>query len=86
LQPLPVEGDRDMTQSARQGAPWFLWPFAALWDLLAFVLKLTGRLVAAVIGLVLMIVGVLVTLTVVGAPVGVPLFVVGLLLLIRSLF
>lgn len=75
-----------MTTNARKRTPWFLWPFAALWDLLAFVLRLTGRVVAAVIGLVLMIVGVLLTMTVVGAPVGIPLGVLGFLLLLRSIF
>ena len=44
-----------------------LWPFEALWRLVAFILELTGRLVAVVLGLVLIIVGVLVSLTVVGA-------------------
>ena len=75
-----------MIQPARHSAPWFLWPFAALWDLLAFMLRLTGRVLAAVIGLVLMIIGIVVILTVVGAPLGIPLFVLGLLLLIRSIF
>ena len=75
-----------MTQPTRHSAPWFLWPFAALWDLLAFILRLTGRVVAAVVGLALMILGIVITITVVGAPVGIPLFIVGLLLLIRSIF
>lgn len=73
-------------QPARQSAPWFLWPIAALWDLLAFVLRLTGRLVGVILGVVLMVLGGVVTMTVVGAPVGIPLFVLGLLLLVRSLF
>jgi hypothetical protein len=75
-----------MSSSARSNAPWFLWPFAALWDLLAFVLKLTGRLIAAILGLALMAVGVLLTTTVVGAPVGIPILILGFLLLIRSVF
>lgn len=37
--------------------PWFLWPFKALWDSLACITKMTGRLVAAVIGLAIMITG-----------------------------
>lgn len=71
---------------ARESAPWFLWPLAALWDLMAFVLALTGRVMAALIGLVLMIIGVVLTLTIVGAPVGVPIAILGLLLVVRSLF
>ncbi len=74
--------------SERQGRkpPWILWPFVALWDLLAFILKLTGRLVAAVLGLVLMIVGLVLTVTLIAAPVGIPLIIFGFLLMVRGLF
>ena len=34
-----------------QNTPWLLWPFKALMDLIEGIIKLTGRLVAAVIGL-----------------------------------
>ena len=66
--------------------PWFLWPFVALWDLLAFILSLTGRLVAAVLGLVLMIVGIVLTVTLLAAPMGIPLIILGFLLMLRSIF
>jgi hypothetical protein len=46
----------------------------------------TGRLVAAVLGLVLMIVGVILTVTLIAAPVGIPLGLFGLLLMLRSIF
>jgi hypothetical protein len=65
---------------------WFLWPFAAVWKFLAFVLALTGRVLLAVLGLGLMAVGVVLTITVAGAPIGVPIAVLGLLLMIRSIF
>jgi hypothetical protein len=63
-----------------------LWPFIALWDLVAFILGVTGRLVGATIGLVLMIAGIVVSLTVVGAIIGIPLAIFGFLLMVRSLF
>jgi len=75
-----------MARTARHTVPWIFWPIAAVWDLLAFVLRLTGRLVAGVIGLVLLMGGVLLSFTIVGAPLGIPLAIVGLLLLFRSLF
>ncbi|HEX9795357.1 MAG TPA: hypothetical protein VGA52_00050 [Anaerolineales bacterium] len=62
------------------------WPIVALWRLLSWILSLTGRLVAAVLGLVLMIAGFVLTVTVLAAPVGVPLMVVGILLVFRALF
>jgi hypothetical protein len=70
----------------RHRTPWILWPLAATADTLAFILKLLGRLLTAVIALLLLAIGVLLTLTVVGAAVGIPLACLGFLLLIRSLF
>lgn len=74
-----------MTNTQRN-TPWYLWPFVALWDLLAGIIKVTGRLIAMLLGLVLMIVGVALTLTVVGAIVGVPLLIFGFTLAVRGLF
>ena len=65
---------------------WLLWPFVALWKLVAGIITLTGRLVAAILGLVLMIVGLIVSLTLIGAIVGVPLIIFGFLLILRGFF
>jgi hypothetical protein len=70
----------------RKKTPWFLWPFVALWNLVAWILQLTGRLVAAILGLVFMIVGAIVTVTVVGAVIGIPMIIFGFLLMLRSIF
>jgi hypothetical protein len=66
--------------------PWFLWPFVALWRLVTGIIEVTGRLVAAVLGLVLMIVGVVISLTIIGAIVGIPLIIFGFMLMIRGFF
>lgn len=66
--------------------PWFLWPFVALWRLLAGILTLTGRLVGVILGLVLVIAGFAISLTIIGAIVGIPLIILGLLLIVRGLF
>ena len=66
--------------------PWFLWPFKALWDLVFWIISLTGRLVAVVLGVVFLIVGIILTVTVVGAIVGIPLGLFGLLLIVRGLW
>jgi len=55
-----------MTTHAKHHIPWYLWPFAAIWKLLAVIVELTGRLVAMILGIVLIIVGVLVSLTITG--------------------
>lgn len=66
--------------------PWYLWPFWALWKLVSGIVEFTGRIVAVVLGLVLMIVGIILTVTVIGAVVGIPLVILGLLLTLRGLF
>lgn len=66
--------------------PWYLWPFVAIWKLLAVIVEMTGRFVAMVLGIVLIIVGVIASLTIIGAIVGVPLAIIGLLLFFRGMF
>lgn len=73
------------TQTKRQ-ISWFWWPFVAIWKLLATIVEITGRFVAMVLGIVLVVVGVLISLTIIGAIVGIPLALVGLLLFLRGLF
>jgi hypothetical protein len=72
--------------TTKRNVPLLLWPFYAIWRLIALIIEITGRLVGAVLGLVLMIAGVVLTITIVGAIVGVPLIVFGLMLTVRSLF
>jgi len=75
-----------MTTQSKHPVPWYLWPFVALWRLLAVIVELTGRFVAMLLGIVFMIVGVIVSLTVIGAIVGIPLALIGFLLFIKGLF
>jgi hypothetical protein len=79
-------GDRKMTTKEKHHVPWYLWPFWAIWRLLATVVELTGRFLAMVLGLVLILAGVLVSLTVIGAIIGIPLAIIGVLLLLRGIF
>jgi hypothetical protein len=65
---------------------WIAWPFKVFWHLNATIVRLTGRMLAVILGAVLMLVGVLVSLTVVGAIIGIPLAVIGLLIILRGLF
>jgi hypothetical protein len=75
-----------MTTAQKRHVPWYLWPFWAVWMLVTTILEMTGRFVAIVLGLVLMLVGVLVSLTIIGAIVGIPLAIIGFLLVIRGIF
>jgi hypothetical protein len=78
--------EAQMTTETKSRIPWYLWPFAALWKLLAVIIEMTGRFVAMVLGIVLIVVGVIVSMTIIGAIVGIPLAVIGLLLLLRGIF
>ncbi|PKO14699.1 MAG: hypothetical protein CVU39_13295 [Chloroflexi bacterium HGW-Chloroflexi-10] len=66
--------------------PLLLWPFWAIWKLVIGIIEITGRLVGAILGLVFMIVGVVISLTVIGAIIGIPLIIFGFMLMVRSLF
>jgi hypothetical protein len=65
---------------------WLLWPFTMIWSLFTFLLELIGRLTAGILGLILMVAGIILTITVLVAPLGIPMLILGLLLILRSLF
>ena len=75
-----------MSKHHHHHIPWYIVPFWAIWKLVVWIIEITGRLVGAVLGLVFMIVGVLMSLTVIGAVIGIPLAIFGLLLMLRSIF
>jgi hypothetical protein len=62
------------------------WPFVAIWNLIAHIVTLTGRLIAVVLGLVFVLVGVILTVLVIPAPIGIPLLLFGILLVVRGLW
>jgi hypothetical protein len=62
------------------------FPFVLVWRLLETLIGVTGRLVLVLVGLSLLVVGGVLTVTVIGAILGVPLVLLGLLLLIRAIF
>jgi hypothetical protein len=75
-----------MTETHKKHIPWILWPFWAIWKLVLGIVAASGRLVAVLLGLVFLIVGAVLTWTVVGAIIGIPLIIFGLLLMVRGLF
>lgn len=75
-----------MSAKSERKIPWFFVPFVALWDLIAWIISLIGRLFAAILGFVFLLVGIILTVLIVTAPIGIPLVIVGLLLLVRSIF
>lgn len=69
----------------KQKIPFLLWPFWAIFQPVLWILKLTGRLVGAILGLVIVIVGVVLTITVIGAVIGVPMVLLGVMLMVKAL-
>ncbi|HEX9508499.1 MAG TPA: hypothetical protein VF947_08825 [Myxococcales bacterium] len=66
--------------------PWFLVPLVFPFLFVGWVLKLTGRFVGALLGSTLLMLGIVLSLSVVGAIAGIPIAFLGILLMIRSLF
>lgn len=62
------------------------FPFILIWNFIEFIIKITGRLLAVILGFVLMIAGITLCVTVVGALIGVPLIVLGTVMIIRGFF
>jgi len=75
-----------MRNGEARRVPPLLWPLVVPWRLVAALLKLTGRVVGAVVGLALMTVGIILCFTGIGLPLGIPLAILGLLLMLRSIF
>jgi len=72
--------------SNRRRTSILLLPFIIVWSVISFFLRLTGRVIGAVLGLVFMIAGIVLSVSMVAAPIGIPLAILGFLLMLRSLF
>lgn len=74
------------TAAAKRRTPILLWPIILAWRLVTYIVKLTGILLALVLGVILMFVGWILISSILGAVIGVPLFLLGLLLTVRALY
>jgi hypothetical protein len=63
-----------------------LRPFIWIWNFIAYIVMLTGRVLAVVLGLLLILVGGILTVTLIGAIIGIPILIIGVLLVIRGLW
>lgn len=70
----------------KRKVPILLWPFWAILQLTLWILRLTGRLIGAILGLVILFMGVLLSITLIGAIIGIPLILLGVMLMIKALF
>ncbi len=65
--------------------PCLLYPFWLIWRFIIGIIKLIFRIIGVFIGVILMIIGGVLTLTIIGAILGIPLIFLGFKLLLRSL-
>lgn len=63
-----------------------LLPYTILWYLGIWTIKLLGRLISFILGVFLIIIGIVLSLTLVAAILGIPLIFAGLSIVLRSLF
>ena len=75
-----------MSANAFQRTPVVLWPVVAAWKIITKLVALTGILIALLVGFVLMVVGVTLSMTVVGAVVGLPLLFIGVMITLRAIY
>jgi hypothetical protein len=78
--------EEKMTEHNKKRVHWLLYPFWLIWRLVIWIIEATGRLIGAILGLVITILGIILTITVVGAIIGVPLIILGIMLMVRSIF
>ncbi len=64
---------------------WLIPPLLLFWKLIGAVVALTGRKLAMVIGVVLVVLGFAFSLTIIGAVIGIPMMLIGVILLVRAL-
>lgn len=69
-----------------EGCACLLWPVAAIWHLTRSCLGVIVRFGFILAGFLLMVAGVLVSLTLVGVILGIPMMLLGLLLMIKGIF
>ena len=62
-----------------------LLPFLLLWRLACALVKMIGRLAAIALGVVLIVVGLVLSLTILGAIIGIPMMILGVMLLTCAL-
>lgn len=62
------------------------WPFKMLWSFVGVVFLAIGKLMSLLLGILITVVGAILSATLVGAIVGIPLVILGVTMMIRSLF
>jgi hypothetical protein len=70
----------------KRRVPLLLWPFYAMMQLVIWILKVTGRLLGFLLGVVMIVVGIVLCATLIGAILGVPLVILGGMLAFKSIF
>lgn len=75
-----------MASNAFRNTPVIFWPVVAVWKIITKLVELTGILIALLVGFIFMVVGVTLSMTVVGAVIGIPLLFIGVMITLRAIY
>ena len=62
------------------------WPFRLLYKIGMFFISLVGKTISLMLGLVLLVLGILISMTIVGLVIGLPFIMMGSLIMLSALF
>ncbi|MBQ6692685.1 MAG: hypothetical protein IJN00_05070, partial [Clostridia bacterium] len=79
---VPIEENKEVKTMLRV----LFWPFKMLWSFVGVVFLAIGKLMSLLLGLLITVIGAVLCATLVGAIVGIPLIILGVTMMIRSLF
>ena len=66
--------------------PWYLWPIYLPLKIAFFIISLCGRFVGLILAVILILLGKLLTATIIGAIIGLPMLLIGIALGFNCLF
>ncbi len=71
--------------SVHSSTPWYFLPFLWIWQLAGIILGRLGKRNSIIVGSILVVVGLMNSLSIIGAVVGIPVLLVGAAVLLRAL-
>ena len=63
-----------------------LFPFILAFQIVESLLRITGKLIVVLLGFVFTILGIILSLTIIGAIIGIPMTVLGVIMIIKGIF
>ena len=81
-----VQKEVEMSIEKKSKVPWYLWPVWLPLKIAFFIIGLVGRLLGLIIAVLMILLGSVLTETIIGAIIGIPLMIIGIALGISCIF